>query len=104
MSEGKPEVVTKITVDLLFPVEYAKEARKITSITLRELTVDEIIEVERDSDGRSMTADDKTLFAKMSGLPPEIIGALKSRDWRRLKNKYHSTLGNVGPESDSSES
>jgi hypothetical protein len=91
-----------LTVKLLSPVTV--DGQKITELVLlHELSVDESIEQEKLHGGKTNREQDKFFFAKTCGVAPEVIGALKGRDWTRLRLKFSETLGNVEPESESSE-
>lgn len=98
MSSKPANVVDSATIDLWFPVEFKEEARTISELTMRELSVNEIIEVEKSEGVAGPTEYDRLLFSKMCNVPVSVIGLLKGRDWRRLKDKYNETLGNVEPE------
>lgn len=101
---SKPEnLVESVSIDLWFPVDVKDEARQIIKLTMRELTVDEIVELEKSDVVIGATEYDRLLFAKMCNVPASVIGQLKGRDWRRLKDKFHSTLGNVEPAPESLE-
>ena len=83
-----------LTVKLEKPVTGADGVR-VTELTLRELTVDENIVLERSNAGKGALEQDKAFFAMSCGVAPDVIGKMGQRDWTRLKNRYWSTLGNV---------
>lgn len=84
----------ELTVTLLKPVTGA-DGVQVTALTLRELTVDENIALERQGAGKGALEQDKAFFAMSCGVAPDVIGKMGQRDWTRLKNRYWSTLGNV---------
>lgn len=73
----------------------AVDGSMVESLTLRELTVDENIVLERHGGGKGPLEQDKAFFAMSCGVDPDVIGKLGQRDWTRLKNRYWTTLGNV---------
>lgn len=81
-----------LTVQLRAPVEF--DGERITELTMRELTVDEIIALQKAHGGKMVAEFDKHYFAVMCGVAPQVIGKLGDRDWRRLKLRYAETLGN----------
>lgn len=91
-----------LTLTLTQPVT-GPDGIKTTELTLRELTVDENIALERKGAGLGTLEQDKAFFAMSCGVAPAVIGAMKQRDWTRLKNLYWRTLGNVEPEPTTSE-
>ena len=90
-----------LTIQLQKPVTGA-DGIKVASLTLRELTVDENIVLERSGAGKGALEQDKAFFAMSCGVPPDVIGKMGQRDWMRLKNRYWTTLGNVEPEPETS--
>lgn len=86
----------RLTVPLWRPVEV--DGVKHSSVTLRELTVEENLELEKAGASRSSFEQDIHYFAKMASKPPAFMLALKERDWKRVKNYYWETLGNVEQE------
>lgn len=86
-----------LTVKLLRPVKGA-DGTTTDALTLRELTVDENIALERQGAGKGPLEQDKAFFALSCGVSPDVIGSMGQRDWTRLKNRYWQTLGNVEPE------
>lgn len=87
------KLLSKVNVD---GMEYDK-------LTLRELTVDEVIELEDKHGTKVPTAQDKYFFAMACNVPPEVIGSLGQRDFIRLRNLHTDKLGNVKPEGENSE-
>ena len=83
-----------LTITLKTPVA-GSDGVQVAALTLRELTVDENIALERQGNGKGPLEQDKAFFAMSCGVPPDVIGKLGQRDWTRLKTKYWSTLGNV---------
>ena len=90
-----------LTLKLLVPVKVDGET--VTSLTLRELNVDETIALERQHGTKTAAEQDKFFFSQSCGVVPDVIGKLGTRDWNRLKTRYWSTLGNGAQEPDSSE-
>lgn len=90
-----------LTIKLLSPVTV--DGEKIESLTLRELTVDENIALQKSHGEKTAIEQDKYFFALTCGVSPAAIGSLKQRDWGRLRMRYAETLGNVELESESSE-
>jgi hypothetical protein len=90
------------TLKLSRPVK-GPDGGTTSELTLRELTVDENIALERQSTGKGTLEQDKAFFAMSCGVSPDVIGAMGQRDWMRLKNLYWGTLGNVEPEPESLE-
>lgn len=90
-----------LTVKLLKPVTLDGLEHK--ELTLRELTVNEIIAHEKSHGAKVPAESDKHFFALSCGVPPELIGELGSRDWQRLKQRHWATLGNVESESEPAE-
>lgn len=90
-----------LTVKLKNPVTV--EGQRYDSLTMRELTVDEVILLERQNGSKGQVDQDKFYFAMSCGVIPEVIGALGQRDWTRLKTRFWETLGNVASEEDTSE-
>ena len=88
------------TVKLLKSVT-GDDGAKHDALTLRELTVDENIALERQGNGKGTLEQDKAFFAMSCGVPPDVIGKMGQRDWTRLKNRYWEVLGNVEPEPES---
>lgn len=90
------------TVDLLFPIEY--DGIKHSSLTMTELTVEEVFELDKAAAANQRTSFEQDLhyFAKMVRKPPALLMQLKERDWKRLKNKYWETLGNAELEPENS--
>jgi hypothetical protein len=91
----------KVVVQLIRPIEF--DGIKHSSVTLRELTVEENLELDKASGNRTSLEQDIHYFAKMAGKPAGFMLVLKERDWKRLKNIYWETLGNVELELTSSE-
>lgn len=89
-----------LTLKLLAPVKIDGET--IGSLTLRELTVDETILLEKQNGTKTPAEQDKFFFAMSCGVLPDAIGKLGTRDWTRLKTLYWKTLGNGELELDSS--
>ena len=83
-----------LTITLKTPVT-GSDGIRVDALTLRELTVDENIALERQGNGKGPLEQDKAFFAMSCGVAPDVIGKLGQRDWTRLKNRYWSTLGNV---------
>ncbi len=90
-------MIVDLTIELLRPVT-GSDGLKVTALTLRELTVDENIVLERQSAGKGALEQDKAFFAMSCGVAPDVIGKMGQRDWTRLKNRYWQSLGNVEPE------
>lgn len=90
-----------LTIPLKKPVTV--EGQRYDSLTLRELTVDEVILLERQNGSKGQVEQDKFYFAMSCGVLPDVIGALGQRDWTRLKTRFWETLGNVESEGDPSE-
>lgn len=90
-----------LTLKLTKPV--SMDGQEFTELTLRELTVDEIIAHEKSHGQKVVPENDKFFYALSCGVPPELIGKLGSRDWQRLKHLHWATLGNVGLESEPAE-
>lgn len=90
-----------LTVKLIKP--RSLDGQEFTDLTLRELSVDEIIAHEKTHGQKLVIESDKFFFALSCGVPPELIGKLCDRDWKRLKQRYWETLGNVGPEPEPAE-
>lgn len=90
-----------VTIPLWKPFDF--EGFKQTSVTLHELTVEENLELEKASAGLSTFEQDIRYFAKMAGKPVAFFLAMKERDWKRVKNRYWETLGNVELEPATSE-
>lgn len=86
-----------LTVKLQKPVT-TSDGQVTTELTFRELTVDELIIVERQSAGKGDIEQDKILYAMSCGVSPEVIGKVGQRDWVRLRQRYWSTLGKAEPE------
>ena len=72
---------------------------KHESLTLRELTVDEHIALESKHGHKTPLGQDREYYAVMAGVPPEVIGNMKRREWTKLRAFYEKNLGNDGPES-----
>lgn len=91
------------SIDLWFPIEF--DGIKHSTLTMTELTVEEVFELDKAAAANQRTSFEQDLhyFAKMVGKPPAMLMQLKERDWKRLKNKYWETLGNVELEPTSSE-
>ena len=85
-----------LTVPLWRPVEV--DGVRYSSVSLRELTVEENLELEKAGASRSSFEQDIHYFAKMAGKPASFMTQLKERDWKRIKNFYWETLGNVEQE------
>lgn len=94
MSEKKE---LSLTIELLVPVKGA-DGFETTELTMRELTVDENIVLERQGAGKGPLENDKAFFAMCCGVSPDVIGKLGQRDWRRLQNRFYATLGKSDPE------
>ena len=90
-----------LSITLKTPVTV--DGQTVTSLTLRELTVDEQIALEQSHKNKGPLEQDKHFFALSCGVAPGVIGALGSRDWTRLKTRYWETLGNVESEDTPSE-
>lgn len=90
-----------LSVKLLTPVTVDGETT--TTLVLRELTVDEIILLDKQNASKPMNEQDKYFYAQSCGVVPDVIGKLGQRDWNRLKALYWSTLGNVEPEPETAE-
>lgn len=90
-----------LTLKLIKPVSL--DGQEFAELTLRELTVDEIIAHEKSHGTKVPAESDKHFFALSCGVPPELIGKLGSRDWQRLKQRHWDTLGNVESESEPAE-
>lgn len=90
-----------LTLTLLAPVVLNGETT--TSLTLRELNVDETILLERQNGTKTPAEQDKFFFSLSCGVVPDVIGKLGTRDWTRLKTLYWKTLGNGELELGSSE-
>jgi Phage tail assembly chaperone proteins, E, or 41 or 14 len=90
-----------LTITLLKPV--IVDGETTSSLTLRELTVDEMILHEKQHGTKTTAEQDKFFFSMSCGVVPDVIGKLGSRDWNRLKSRYWSTLGNGMLEPSSSE-
>lgn len=76
---------------------------KHEALTMRELTVDEHISLEAKHGSKPMLAQDREHFAMMCGVPAEVIGQMKAREWQKLRRFYQKNLGNDEPESETSE-
>ncbi len=85
-----------LTVKLLVPVTF--DGEKIEQLTMRELTVNETIALEKSHGSKPATEQDKHFFALTCGVAPDVIGSLGQRDWSRLKSRYWETLGNAALE------
>ena len=94
-------MIENLTVKLKNPVTV--EGQRYDSLAMRELTVDEVILLERQNGSKGQVDQDKFYFAMSCGVIPEVIGALGQRDWTRLKTRFWETLGNVASEEDTSE-
>jgi hypothetical protein len=81
------------TLKLLTPVVVEDET--VSELTLRELSVDELLAQEKTHGSKSILEQDIHSYALMTGYSPKVIRALKQRDWMRLRNLFWSTLGNV---------
>jgi ABC-type uncharacterized transport system ATPase component len=90
-----------LTLKLISPITV--DGEKISELTLNELTVDENISLSQKHGEKTSIEQDKYFFAMTCRVAPEVIGSLKQRDWTRLRLRYSETLGNVEPESESSE-
>jgi Phage tail assembly chaperone proteins, E, or 41 or 14 len=82
-----------LTVKLKKPVTV--DGQEYASLTMRELSVDDTILLERQNKDKGPVEQDKAFFAMSCGVVPEVIGKMGSRDWTRLKTRYWETLGNV---------
>lgn len=78
---------------LFSPVEF--DSVRYDELSLRELTVDEMIALEKSTGNKLVIEQDKAFYSLTCGVPPQVIGNMKSRDWVRLKNYYWDKLGNV---------
>ena len=82
-----------ITVKLRKPVTV--DALTFDELVLRELTVAEIVALEK-AHGQKLTVEqDVQWFAVACGVSPAVISALGNRDWMRLKTAQFDLLGNV---------
>lgn len=83
----------ELTVFLLRPFDC--DGVRYTSVKLRELTVEENLELDKASANRSSFEQDVYYFAKMAQKPASFFMSMRERDWKRVKNAYWETLGNV---------
>ena len=90
-----------LTIKLLAPVNVDGETHQ--TLTLQELTVDQIILLDKQHGSKPTSEQDKYFYAQSCGVVPDVIGKLGSRDWNRLKQRYWSTLGNAGLEPETAE-
>lgn len=90
-----------VKIPLLRPFDH--DGVRYTSVSLRELTVEETLELEKGASGRTSMEQDICYFAKMAGKPTSFFSVMKERDWKRVKNIYWETLGNAELEPTSSE-
>ena len=65
------------------------------TLVLKELTVEQLLVLERSHGGKTAFEQDVYTFAMSCGVAPDVIKKLGQRDWQRLKMKYWETLGNV---------
>lgn len=82
-----------LTLKLLKPVTVDGETHQ--HLVLRELTVDEIILLDKQNGSKPVSEQDKYFYAMSCGVVPDVIGQLGQRDWNRLKTRFWNTLGNV---------
>lgn len=90
-----------LTIKLLVPVNVDGVTHE--TLTLQELTVDQIILLDKQHGSKPTSEQDMYFYAQSCDVTPNVIGKLKSRDWNRLKARYWSTLGNVGLEPETAE-
>jgi hypothetical protein len=69
------------THTLRFPITIGTE--KITAVTLRRPTVEDVMIVNRESS--SAPEVEVRLVSRLSGLPPATIGALDMQDYRSVQ-------------------
>ena len=82
-----------IEVTLLSPVTINGDTTN--TLVLRELTVEELLALEKSHGHKSAFEQDVYMFSMSCGVAPDVIKKLRERDWKRLKMKYWETLVNV---------
>lgn len=80
-----------VTVNLMFPIEH--DGIKHNTITLNELTVEQVLELDKSNKDRTSFEQELHYFAKMAGKPVSMLLTLKERDWKRIRDAYWVTLG-----------
>lgn len=85
-----------LTIKLLSPID--QDGVKYEQLTLRELTVGQLEGNQIMHGSKTGFEQDVHFFALSCGVSPEVIRAMKQRDWTRLKAKYWEELGNVQSE------
>lgn len=90
----------ELTIKLLSPVKF--DGVEYTHLTIKELTVAENLAIQKQHGSKIPYEQDVYFFALSCGVSPDVILALKGRDWNRIKTKYWEVLGNPEPEPESS--
>lgn len=76
------------------------EGGEYATFTVKELTVDELIALEKGdtSNSRTVVESDKHYFALACGVSPAVIGLLSQSDFNRLRRENAKVLGNLDQE------
>lgn len=90
-----------LTITLGKPVTF--EGVEVKSLTLRELSVGELLALDIQDQDKTVLEKDINYFALMCGVSPGLMKQLKESDWKRLRLRYWKSLGNVEPEPPTSE-
>ncbi len=87
-----------MTLKLLTPI--SDDGLEITQLVLRELTVAEVIALDKSHAGKSQEEQNIFFFAMACGVSPKVIQSLFHRDWIRLKSKHWEFMGNADDQED----